>query len=240
MKGEESEIQKRMSYEMSLVWLLSSSSAQWSLPPGESAVWIKPLMAGANGAAADRAHPTSASCHLSTGGGRWGDGRAGVREKEKEQKREERYQENRFSRFKLITPTWAVSTNRRRRTRRRKGKIKESKRSSGKEEIQEGRWEWEGGITRKKITLGDGSIVLESITPTQAFSNEQEEELNDWIRGGEAIKWKEEKRGWGGKIVVVFSSVFLAAVDTSSLYVCWWYHEYKKQTEDSTQNTVMC
>lgn len=69
-EGEESEIQKRMSSEMSLVWLLLSSSAQWSLPPGESAVWIKPLMAGANGAAADRAHPTSVSCHLSTGGGR--------------------------------------------------------------------------------------------------------------------------------------------------------------------------
>lgn len=65
-----SEIEKRMSYGMSLVWLLLSSSAQWSLPPWESAVWIQPLMEGASGAAADRAHPTSASCHLSTGRGR--------------------------------------------------------------------------------------------------------------------------------------------------------------------------
>ena len=38
---EESEIEKRMSYEMSLVWLLLSSSVQWSLPPWESAVWTK-------------------------------------------------------------------------------------------------------------------------------------------------------------------------------------------------------
>lgn len=42
---------------MSSVWLLLSSSAQWSLPPWESAVWIKPVTEGASGAAADRAHP---------------------------------------------------------------------------------------------------------------------------------------------------------------------------------------
>ncbi len=74
-REQESEIEKRMSYDMSLVWLLLSSSAQWSLPPWESTVWTKPLMEWANGAAADRAHPTSASCHLSTGGGRGGDER---------------------------------------------------------------------------------------------------------------------------------------------------------------------
>lgn len=70
-KGEEEkEIEKRMSYEMSLVWLLLSSSIQWSLPPWESAVWTKPLMERASGAAADEAHPTSASCRLSTAGGK--------------------------------------------------------------------------------------------------------------------------------------------------------------------------
>lgn len=63
-RERESEIEKGMSYEMSLVRLLLSSSVQWSLPPWESAVWTEPLMEGAKGAAADGAHPTSASCHL--------------------------------------------------------------------------------------------------------------------------------------------------------------------------------
>lgn len=56
-------IEKRMSYEMSLVWLLLSSSVQWSLPPRESAVWTKPLMEGANGAAARQS--SSHLCKLS-------------------------------------------------------------------------------------------------------------------------------------------------------------------------------
>ena len=38
-----------MSYEVSLVWLLLSSSVQWSLPPWESAVWTTPLMEGGVG-----------------------------------------------------------------------------------------------------------------------------------------------------------------------------------------------
>lgn len=46
----------------------------------------------------------------------------------------------------------------------------------------------------KKITLGDGSIVFELITPTQAFSRQQEDELNGPSGGGEERKWKEEKR----------------------------------------------
>lgn len=63
-REEESEIEKRMSYGMSLVWLLLSSSVQWSLPPWESAVWTKPLMERANRAAADKAHPTSRKLSL--------------------------------------------------------------------------------------------------------------------------------------------------------------------------------
>ena len=83
-----------MSYEMSLVWLLLSSSVQWSLPPWESAVWTKPLMEGANGTAAGKAHPTSASCHLSTGGGR-GEERKGVsREEECEEKKRRGVEKN--------------------------------------------------------------------------------------------------------------------------------------------------
>lgn len=46
--------------------------------------------------------------------------------------------------------------------------------------------ERERGITRKKITLGDGCIDL--IIPTQAFNNQQEGELNGWSGGGEKIK----------------------------------------------------
>lgn len=61
---EECEIEKRMSYVVSVVSLLPSSSLLWSLPPWESAVWITPLIEGASGAAAHKAHPTSASCHF--------------------------------------------------------------------------------------------------------------------------------------------------------------------------------
>ena len=61
-------MEKRMSYGMSLVWLLLSSSAQWSLPPWESAVWTKPLTEGASGAAADGAQPHL--CKLSLINGR--------------------------------------------------------------------------------------------------------------------------------------------------------------------------
>lgn len=78
------------------------------------------------------------------------------------------------------------------------GKIKESKQSS---RIYEGRWEQEGGTGRRKITLGDRPFVFELITPTQAFSNQQEEALNGWSEGGEMIEWKEEKEGQGRKIV---------------------------------------
>lgn len=60
-----------MSYEMSLAWLLLSSSIQRSLLPWESAVWTKRLMEGLEGVVtADKAHPASASCHLWTGEGK--------------------------------------------------------------------------------------------------------------------------------------------------------------------------
>lgn len=118
-EARKSETETGMRYGMSLVWRLLSSSVQWSLPPWESAVWTKPLMEEAN---ADRAHPTSPSCHLSTGGGDGGTGKTGKKCKS------ERSQANRFARFQLITPTRDVSANARRRTGRRKVKIKESKR----------------------------------------------------------------------------------------------------------------
>lgn len=48
------------------------------------------------------------------------------------------------------------------------------------------RRERQGGSIRTEITLGDGSIVFELITPTQASSNQQEEVLNGWSGvGGE-------------------------------------------------------
>lgn len=53
--------EERMSDEMSRVRPPLSSCAPWSLAPWEPAVWIKPLMEGAGGAAADGAHPTSES-----------------------------------------------------------------------------------------------------------------------------------------------------------------------------------
>lgn len=51
-------------------------------------------------------------------------------------------------------------------------------------------------------------------TPTQAFSNQREEELLEQS-GGEKSKLKVEKEGRGGQIVcgtVVFSSVVLAFI----------------------------
>lgn len=85
--------------------------------------------------------------------------------------------------------------------------------------MQEGKWEQ--GPARKKITWGVGSIVLVPITPTQALSNQQEEELNDWS-GGREKKLKATEGGWGGQIVwgtFVFSSVLLAFIVTWSLWL---------------------
>ena len=46
------------------------------------------------------------------------------------------------------------------------------------------------GENEKRITLGDGSVVFQCPTPTPTFSSEQVEELNDWIKGGEAEEGK--------------------------------------------------
>lgn len=40
----------------------------------------------------------------------------------------------------------------------------------------------------EEITLGDGSIVFERITPTQAFSDQQDGVLNGWSGGGGKMK----------------------------------------------------
>lgn len=84
---EECEIEKRMSYVVSVVSLLPSSSLLWSLPPWESAVWITLLIEGASGAAAHKAHPTSASCHFATARRRRGFSK-GRRKKSQEMKGE--------------------------------------------------------------------------------------------------------------------------------------------------------
>lgn len=90
--GRKSETEKRMNYGMSLVWLLLSSSVRWSLPPWESAVWTRLLMEEARGAAAGRAHSTSAGCHLSPGGG---GGRAKRRRRRRWRSRQETCKEKR-------------------------------------------------------------------------------------------------------------------------------------------------
>lgn len=70
----------------------------------------------------------------------------------------------------MITPTGAASV-----------KLKGQNGAVGRRKCGRG-GENEGGIIKKKITLRDGSTGLECITPTQTFSSEQEEELNDWIK----------------------------------------------------------
>lgn len=69
------------------------------------------------------------------------------------------------------------------------------------------RQERQGGSKRTEITLGDGSIVFELITPTQVFSNQQEEVLNGWSGGGGEDKMKEgENKVRKKNCVFVFSS----------------------------------
>lgn len=110
--------------------------------------------------------------HVSTGGG------AGAGEMKNLGAREEKVaKENGRERAgsldsKWITPTRAVSANR----RRRKVELKSQNGGEGENE--------------KKITLGDGSVVFECPTPTPTSSGEQEEELSDWIKGGEAEEGK--------------------------------------------------
>ncbi len=65
---------------------------------------------------------------------------------------------------------------------------KESKRSSGEGENIGGEVRQRRRNHEEEITLEDGSIVFERITPTQAFSVQREEELNGWSGGGEEMK----------------------------------------------------
>ncbi|KAK5851121.1 hypothetical protein PBY51_001940 [Eleginops maclovinus] len=173
---ERGKIEKRMSYEVSLVWLLLSSSVQWSLPPWESAVWTTPLMEGGWGSE-EQLHtklipPLQAVTYQQEEEEEYRNARNSV-EKEKGIKK---------TRFQL-NHTGAVSANGGggQGGDREEDKLKERAAGEGKsigEEVSRG----------KKITLGDGSIVFEPITPTQAFSRQQEEELNGPSGGGQEGK----------------------------------------------------
>ena len=229
---EESEIEKRMSYEMSLVWLLLSSSVQWSLPPWESAVWTKTTDGGGRRSSCRRS--SSHLCRLPLINGRrkrrrWKNGWSGAEKKKGEEKCEDEEREG-VKREQVHTYTGCQQITGGGGQGRRKVKLKSHNRAAGRQNIQEGRWERKGGgrIARKKITLGDGSIVFERITPTQAFSNQQEEELNvrsgGWGGGGgggDEIERGEKRQSRKNcpQCFFVFSWIFLAITDAGSLWV---------------------
>lgn len=185
-KRGEGNDEKRMSHEMSLVWLLLSSSVQRSLLPWESAVWRKLRTEGAKGAAADKAHPTTLIRR-----------RRRNKSGEKESESAKQNPENRFA-----NQSHPHNMPAGREEEEGKRKVSESSSGVGKQIAEEVR---RRRICEKEHYKRERLHCAELITPTPTFANQKEEELNSW-RGGEEIKRKKQKR----KLSLVFITVLPA------------------------------